>query len=286
MFRSIVLGATLAGAAASAAPAQADGLDVGLFLDGGSHHRRHRDCGDASLGLGLHLDLGKVSLHDLPRIPRPHFPRIRAPRIEIPVVVTEPCATYVPAPPPPPAPCAVRPEPCDTRTFVSGHFVCREERVCEPAAYEDRTIPVYEERQVPVYETVCVPVYEDRCTPKFKKVCDPCTGEKVKVQVGEKHVRVKVGSREEQRLVGMRTERVQVGERHERVCVRPASTRVVVRREWVPGHYETAAVSATNGPGFGPALGEGRPVAPSMPPAMPPAPMEDDGAPMDEAPAR
>ncbi len=252
--------ASVLGLVASAAPARADDLDVGVFF-GGSSGGHGGSRGFFGIDLRRSFEVGRARVQRQPRVvPAPYAPAAYPP-------VAYPPVAYPPVAYPPVAyPPVAHPAPhLGRQVFIPAHEVCRSEVVCEPAVYEDRCVPVYDTVEVPVYDVVCVPVYEEVCVPVFDerrvpvydRVVHPRTGKVKQVVVGERLERVQVGERHEQRqvgerkervVVGSRTERVQVGERTERVLVRAETKRVVERKERVPGRFVTV-VDASVRPG-------------------------------------
>ncbi|MBL9085567.1 MAG: hypothetical protein JNM10_00350 [Planctomycetia bacterium] len=235
--------ASVAGLAASAAPARAGDVEVGFFF-GGTSGGRGGSRGFFGVDVRRAYEVGRARVHRQPRVFEGPYAPVVNPPVAYPPVAYPPVAPTYPAP------------GLACQEWIPAHEVCRHEVVHEPAVYDERCVPVYDTVEVPVYDEVCVPVFEDVCVPVFDermvpvydRVVDPRTGKAKKALVGQRLERVKVGERTEQRqvgerkeriVVGSRTERVKVGERKEQVLVRPATQRVVEVKDVVPGRFVT-----------------------------------------------
>ena len=240
----VLVPATVAGLVATAAPARAGDVDVGIFF-GGTTGGHGGSRGFFGIDVRRAYEVGRARVYRQPRVVEAPYPPVAYPPVAYP-----PVAYPAPVEPTYPAP------GLGCQEWIPAHEVCRQEVVDEPAVYDVRCVPVYDTVEVPVYDEVCVPVFEPVCVPVFEermvpvydRVVDPRTGKAKKVVVGQRLERVQVGERTEQRkvgerkervVVGSRTERVKVGERKEPVLVRPATQRVVERKDFVPGRFVT-----------------------------------------------
>jgi hypothetical protein len=260
ILRSVLVAGSVAGLALfGARPASAGGHGHDGHRGGGRHHGHHHHGHDGDGWVaGISFLAGAIvgaAIEDdshhgcrpppayvaMPAYAPPPMPYVAPPAYPMPA----PAPVYAPMPTPAPVaapapacgPCATPTAPCCLRVYVPPTTVIRETTVCEPAAYEEKRIPVYEDATVPVYEEKTVSTYEDRCVPIFEDRCDPATGATTRVHVGDRTERVVVGERMERVVVGTRIERTQVGERIERVLVRPETKRLVRVPETLPGRY-------------------------------------------------
>ena len=119
--------ASVLGLVASAAPARADDLDVGVFF-GGSSGGHGGSRGFFGIDLRRSFEVGRARVQRQPRVvPAPYAPAAYPP-------VAYPPVAYPPVAYPPVAyPPVAHPAPhLGRQVFIPAHEVCRSEVVCEP----------------------------------------------------------------------------------------------------------------------------------------------------------